>query len=440
MDAEDVVEDDVDDSITPASLVTGLTAPPPPLQLDSNGEFEAWLRSAVQVCPAYESHSSLLDECCSIVTKWRDRFWPHRALWARIRRGERLVKELCESAPVLARVRATAAALEADGGAKKKMVIIDLCSGFGYLSMFLSELLAPWADRIEKIVLVDVKWAPHNLASPTPKKHLDPEHIYAEGWPIRLTTCRSNLKNACARRQLAREFLSSGAPALLLGVHLCGTLSLQAISLYNDAPSALALALKPCCLPPKLHAKRDEVFVMGEHAFSACEVCADGRWRQGKWVGRANKQECQMRFGKWASHLHASVVVSGEEGGEKSLETHRVQASWWQNAFIFATRPHQPASPKGLLAASEPEREAARKEAAQRAEAVARILEEAKAAKAARRNASRNHGHGVAPADSWAWLSALHARRDVLVGAAVAAAAVAVVAAAVMPRVLKKPV
>ena len=131
---------------------------------------------------------------------------------------------------------------------------------------------------------------------------------------------------------------------------------------------------------------------MGEHAFSACEVCADGRWRQGKWVGRANKQECQMRFGKWASHLHASVVVSGEEGGEKSLETHRVQASWWQNAFIFATRPHQPASPKGLLAASEPEREAARKEAAQRAEAVARILEEAKAAKAARRNASRNHG------------------------------------------------
>ena len=71
---------------------------------------------------------------------------------------------------------------------------------------------------------------------------------------------------------------------------------------------------------------------------------------------------------------------------------------------------------------------------------MARILEEAKAAKAARRNASRNHGHGVAPADSWAWLSALHARRDVLVGAAVAAAAVVVVAAAVMPRVLKKPV
>ena len=277
-------EDD-DEGSTPAGLITELAAHAP----QSDAEWAAWLHSAVKACPAYASHASILDECCAIAARWRERFWPKRAVWSRIRRGERLVKELCESAPVLARARAAVEDLENPGG--KKMIILDLCSGFGYLAMFLSELLAPWADRVEKIVLVDVKWAPHNV--PPSTKHLDPEHIYEAGWPIRLTTCRSNLKNACARRQLAREFLSCGAPVLLLGVHLCGTLSLRAIEVFNDARCIVGFALKPCCLPPKLHAKRDEMFDVGGHTFKACEVCADGRWRQGRWVGAATSRSAR---------------------------------------------------------------------------------------------------------------------------------------------------
>ena len=39
------------------------------------------------------------------------------------------------------------------------------------------------------------------------------------------------------RRALARAFLSHGAPSLLLGVHLCGTLSLRCVELYNDCSS-----------------------------------------------------------------------------------------------------------------------------------------------------------------------------------------------------------
>lgn len=370
-------EDD-DEGSTPAGLITELAAHAP----QSDAEWAAWLHSAVKACPAYASHASILDECCAIAARWRERFWPKRAVWSRIRRGERLVKELCESAPVLARARAAVEDLENPGG--KKMIILDLCSGFGYLAMFLSELLAPWADRVEKIVLVDVKWAPHNV--PPSTKHLDPEHIYEAGWPIRLTTCRSNLKNACARRQLAREFLSCGAPVLLLGVHLCGTLSLRAIEVFNDARCIVGFALKPCCLPPKLHAKRDEMFDVGGHTFKACEVCADGRWRQGRWVGRSNKQECEKKFGRWSQHLYEGVKAGGNaNGGKKTLEHHRVQAGWWQNQFVFAARPFAAEPPRGLLAESAEERQATREDAEKRAEEAARRDAEANAERARRR-------------------------------------------------------
>ena len=209
-------------------------------------EFFHALRENVRACPAYSAHAELLEECCEIAgVTWRARFWEDKALWKRIRRGKRLAKELSEIAPVLARAREAAASfrLSASG---KRLVILDLCSGFGYLAMFLSELLAPWADKVEKIVLVDVRWAPHNVAAGP--QHLNPRHLLAAGWPIRMTTSRANLKAPSDRRGLARTFLSHGHPAWLLGVHLCGTLSLRAVDMFNDAPSIVSFALKPCCV------------------------------------------------------------------------------------------------------------------------------------------------------------------------------------------------
>jgi len=37
-----------------------------------------------------------------------------------------------------------------------EVTVVDLCSGFGYLSMFLSEMLDP--DRVKRMVLVDNGW------------------------------------------------------------------------------------------------------------------------------------------------------------------------------------------------------------------------------------------------------------------------------------------
>jgi len=320
-------------------------APPP---TDDDG-FVDWLREEVAKCPAWAEHAEILERCVQIAGRtWRERFGRDKKLWSRIRRGKRLIKELAESAPVLVRVLRAVEALELPDPSKK-LVILDLCSGFGYLAMFLSELLAPFAHKVEKIVCVDIRWAPHSVELAA--HHLNPEHLFAPGWPIRLTTSRADLKNTSARKQLARTFLAHGAPAMLLGIHLCGILSLRALDLFNDSPSLVELALAPCCLPDMVHAKRCEIFAVGKHRFRACEVCAHGRWSKNKWVGRSGREEVRLKFGKWAGHLHAGVDEAGPDnppGGRKSLEHIRVQESWFQNEFIFCTRPFSPAPPRCL--------------------------------------------------------------------------------------------
>ena len=353
-------------------------------------EDDAFLHSlleAVRACPAYDVHAALLEECCQIAgVRWRARFWEDKQLWNRIRRGRRLAKELSEIAPVLARARDAAAALELPASGKR-LVVLDLCSGFGYLAMFLSELLAPFAAKVEKIVLVDVRWAPHNVTAGP--QHLNPRHLLIDGWPIRLTTSRANLKAPSDRRGLARTFLAHGHPAWLFGVHLCGTLSLRAVDFFNDAPSIISFALKPCCLPGIVHSERAEVFALGAHSFAATDVCANGRWRRNRWVGTSCMEECERKFITWADHLYrgvtaaeadlleagvAATAVPGGEGkgegegegagGERSVaavvggatKTHRtirVQKSWWQNSFIFAARDaldETNATPRSLLA------------------------------------------------------------------------------------------
>ena len=293
IDSTPLDDDDVGEAAT--------LAPPP---TDDDG-FVDWLREEVAKCPAWAEHAEILERCVQIAGRtWRERFGRDRKLWSRIRRGKRLIKELAESAPVLVRVLRAVEALELPDPSKK-LVILDLCSGFGYLAMFLSELLAPFAHKVEKIVCVDIRWAPHSVELAA--HHLNPEHLFAPGWPIRLTTSRADLKNTSARKQLARTFLAHGAPAMLLGIHLCGILSLRALDLFNDSPSLVELALAPCCLPDMVHAKRCEIFAVGKHRFRACEVCAHGRWSKNKWVGRSGREEVRLKFGKWAGHLHAGV-------------------------------------------------------------------------------------------------------------------------------------
>ena len=77
----------------------------------TDDEWCSWLREDLQSCPAWHTHSAILEECATIATRWRARFWADRPLWNRIRRGRRLAKELAEAAPVLQQARAAVAAL-----------------------------------------------------------------------------------------------------------------------------------------------------------------------------------------------------------------------------------------------------------------------------------------------------------------------------------------
>ena len=225
------------------------------------------------------------------------------------------------------------------------MTVVDLCSGKGYLSMLLAELLPP--DRVRGCVLVDKAWPRHDVE--VRHDHINPEHVwepYRSAWPVPLLTSKLDLKKSCSRRALGTRWLSSGGadgadsgPVLLLGVHLCGTLSLRAIELFNAHEAVKLLALKPCCLPGIAHARRDETFRIGSHAFAAKEVAALGSFGAGgRWRGPP-RQHLEARFERWAEHLLEGIEVDQQRGGAKLLTHAEIQVQGgYQNAFLFAER------------------------------------------------------------------------------------------------------
>lgn len=80
-------------------------------------------------------------------------------------------------------------------------------------------------------------------------------------------------------------FGKAPGPIIVLAVHLCGTLSIKAVEMFNDNPNVKLFALKPCCLPRMVHANRGEVFEVGGHAFDAADVCSSGSFNRKEWNG-----------------------------------------------------------------------------------------------------------------------------------------------------------
>ena len=253
----------------------------------------------------------MLDAFPRALTRWRKRYDGNPKLWKRLYDETRIVKELIEAVPVMDAVRrlvsddATTTTTTKGGG--DKFTIVDLACGKGYLSMTLSECLPP--DRVEKFVLVDRGWAMHGM-TPGPH-HISWAHIYGsrptssdpyppsddddndgdgddrcivrdvagdrrasggnddasddvsrcnsyyDTWPIPLNTAKVDLKKTKEIREMERRLFSysdvvgecCGGPIILVAVHLCGTLSMKAVELFNNNPRVRFLCLKPCCLP-----------------------------------------------------------------------------------------------------------------------------------------------------------------------------------------------
>ena len=145
--------------------------------LSAEESFARWIGRKVRACTLYSLYPDIFEEGVAVIMKWRARYAGRSDIWSRFIKGKagntiRIVKEFCESVPVIYSVRRSIATLEAEEAAErqqagggpsseseqpKRVTILDLCSGFGFLSMFLSEMLP--AHRVNRIILIDIQWS-----------------------------------------------------------------------------------------------------------------------------------------------------------------------------------------------------------------------------------------------------------------------------------------
>ena len=266
-------------------------------------DFASWLSKELADAPGHKIYKTTYDGAILAIIKWRQRFRGNPAVWKRVFKKDRVFKELIESVPILHLVQKYVNSNANSKTDDDRITILDLCSGKGYLSMFLSEMLPP--EKVAKIILVDKAWAMCN--SEVLPHHMNWDHIYGDiprenhwssleqseshtqyftTWPIPLHTSKQDLKQSCNQRQMKKRFFDrTQGPILILAIHLCGTLSLRAVDFFNNNERVKMLCLKPCCLPGMVHAKRNDTFKIGRHSFPSSEVCSNGSFTKKDWSG-----------------------------------------------------------------------------------------------------------------------------------------------------------
>ena len=336
----------------------------------NDDEFQSWLTRELADAPGRQDYKTTFENAIVAIIKWRQRYHGNPSLWKRIFKKERVIKELIESAPILDSVQTYVKHYNNEN--EEKITILDLCSGKGYLSMFLSEILPP--EKISKIILIDKAWPMCN-AEVLPH-HMNWDHIYGNRtlqqqeeydqdslsnennptyfttWPIPLHTSKQNLKQSCNTRQMKKYiFDRTEGPILILAVHLCGTLSLKAIDLFNEHDNVKFFCLKPCCLPGMAYAKRNDIFKIGRHSFPAEEVCSNGSFNKKNWSGPP-RWHLEKKFEEWSNHLYKGIDIAikdsneynnSDEGeshlGRKEKRDIQVQVDGgFQNTYLVAER------------------------------------------------------------------------------------------------------
>jgi len=297
--------------------------------------------------PLAQRDPELLERSLAVLERWHRRF--PTQVWGRmIKTGEggtrhmpKVLKELDEIAPILRQVERWLLALPPEA---PPAAVVDLCSGFGFLGMFLAELAPEPGRRLGEIILVDRGWPNPHIGS---KGTISNDHIYDHGeWRVPMQTIKSDIKEQGNVRSLVRRVVAcDDRPCIICAVHLCGTLSLRAAQLFNSTARAQALALVPCCMPPKKHAAQEVVYQLGSHSFSAADL-----------RDTARHDSATGRFRAWVENVEAAIEPG--EGGEKWLEAIGVASSarhsgkgeaYAQDLHLFACR-----APWGALGARPP--------------------------------------------------------------------------------------
>ena len=380
----------------------------PSEQYDPNGAGPAadvpwedtvtWLTDELSTMRIAADYPEILTAAVAVLEKWRATF--PKSVWIRVVKAGRLAKELNECAPVIRHTLDKVAAMPTPTSPERRANVVDLCSGFGYLGMFLAEMLDP--AKVQRVILLDKQWPMFGMA---PQPHqINWDHVYGvddwkPDWPITLGTRKMDIKQAGQLRQMEEHvFKKYEGPFIILAVHLCGTLSVKAVEMFNDHDAAATLCLKPCCLPEWNHTYTHEAWMVGDHCIPTADVCAKGKWKANRWIGPP-RSHLREKFERWVAHLHAAVDVAD---AEKRLERIEIQEEGGhQNSFIFAERAEYavvPGPSRGRYG-GEPERHVKvdeakakrRKEEAERLKAAKDVKD---AERAARREAKRNTAGG----------------------------------------------
>merc|ERR1740129_2472325 len=109
------------------------------------------------------------------------------------------------------------------------------------------------------------------------------------------------------RTLVQRVVACDDRPCFICAMHLCGTLSLRAAQIFNATARAQALALVPCCMPPKKHASGEVVYQLGGHSWAAADMRST-----------VHNATAGARFRAWVDNIETAVEPG--PGGEKWLE------------------------------------------------------------------------------------------------------------------------
>ena len=293
------------------------------------------LAEQLRLLPVAALFPDLCSEVVEILQRWHRRF--SLKTWSRIVKVTKgsahqvpcVLKELNESAPVIAKVRKWVDSLPNDA---PKACIVDLGAGFGFLSMFLAELLPP--ERVAKFFLLDMTYP--NLGVGNSSGSTSIEHLH--GWKIPMYTLKVDLKKKTTLNQLAARVFRAPvseedprrAPVYACGIHLCNTLGIRAAQLFNENVDVRGFAFVPCCFPTSRHLTQDVIYQLGEHKFAAKD-----------FLDAKKMPSNNDRFSRWAEHILEGIDPGSM--GSKGIERHRLvrprKGMFAQDIYIFAERP-----------------------------------------------------------------------------------------------------
>lgn len=120
-----------------------------------------------------------------------------------------------------------------------------------------------------------------------------------------------------------RDLMEPNKPnrIILLGVHLCGSLSLRAADLINRNPDCVEFAcIKPCCLPGRQHLLQEMLYKVGSHEFTAEELYYGGSSRRESSGFTRNTCRLVNRGPEGVSMIHA---LEQKRLGRKAISRQR---------------------------------------------------------------------------------------------------------------------